>query len=373
MTSNVSVHLTGRIAAAFTALALLGVPMIAAASPASEITAAREQAQEARRKLDDLAADLEERSEEYLVIEAEVEKTRGQIRVAEDELAIAIAEVEASEARLNMRATAIYRTGGVNLVSVMLGVTDFRDFVNRLELMRRVGMSDASIVAAVKQARNTAEKTEAELESRKSEQMSLLKVASRKKTEVDRALAAQEKYLAGIDSKLNRLIAEERERQARIARERARQAAAATAASRHPSSRAFDEASLPSPRPQALAVARRYVGVTPYVWGGTTPAGFDCSGLVLYSYREIGVNLPRTSRMQFTVGAYIPPERLDLLAPGDLVFFGRDGDPGRVHHVAIYSGNGNMVHAPQTGMLVSESSLLARIATRGDYVGATRP
>jgi cell wall-associated NlpC family hydrolase len=189
-----------------------------------------------------------------------------------------------------------------------------------------------------------------------------------------RAVTQQQSYLSRLDSRVKKLVAEERARQERLARERA--AAAARLAAQSGGGRAgreFDPAALGAPRPEAVAVARRFVGKVWYQWGGTTPAGFDCSGLVLYCYREVGVSLPRTSRQQYRVGAYIPPDRLDLLEPGDLVFFGRDGDPNRVHHVGMYIGGGSMIHAPQTGEMVGVGSLIGRIASRGDYVGAVRP
>jgi len=77
--------------------------------------------------------------------------------------------------------------------------------------------------------------------------------------------------------------------------------------------------------------------------------------------------------MQYRIGAYIPPNRLDLLQPGDLVFFGYEGSASRIHHVGMYVGGGSFIHAPQTGDVVRIASLTGRIASRGDYVGATRP
>jgi cell wall-associated NlpC family hydrolase len=172
-----------------------------------------------------------------------------------------------------------------------------------------------------------------------------------------------------LNSEVKQLIAQEEERQRRLAEERARAAAAAAAARRGRSATPVGD--LPAGHPEVVDIALKYLGV-PYVWGGASPAGFDCSGLCVYVYAQIGISLPRTSAAQFQAGAHIPPDRLDLLRPGDLVFFGTDGDPSRVHHVGIYAGDGNYIHAPQMGDVVKVSSLTERIASRKDYVGASR-
>ena len=121
-------------------------------------------------------------------------------------------------------------------------------------------------------------------------------------------------------------------------------------------------------RPGVVQVARRFVGVTPYLWGGTTPAGFDCSGLVMFAYREAyGINLPRTSRQQFHAGTFIPANRSNQMRPGDLVFFSRTGRPENIHHVGIYVGNNRMIHAPSSGRTVSE-----QVIWRSDFIGGVR-
>ena len=90
---------------------------------------------------------------------------------------------------------------------------------------------------------------------------------------------------------------------------------------------------------------------TPYVWGGTTPQGFDCSGFTKYVYAQLGISLPRTSEQQAAVGT--PVQNLAEAQPGDLVLFaGSDGTPSSPGHVGIYLGQGEMIDAPYSGASV---------------------
>jgi len=115
----------------------------------------------------------------------------------------------------------------------------------------------------------------------------------------------------------------------------------------------------------ALRAAMRQLGV-PYRWGGETPAGFDCSGLVQWSYAHAGVVLPRVAQDQYDAGP--PVTSGAALRPGDLVFFGPG--PVDVTHVGIYLGDGRFVDAPHTGAVV-RVDLLAGFTP--SFVGATRP
>jgi cell wall-associated NlpC family hydrolase len=128
----------------------------------------------------------------------------------------------------------------------------------------------------------------------------------------------------------------------------------------------------------AASAALKWIG-TPYSWGGGNESGptrgiaqgagtvgFDCSGLVTYAWARAGVRLIHYATSQYNAGPH--PSRSEL-RPGDLVFFAHDpADPGTIHHVGIYIGNGQMVEAPFTGARVRISP-----AFRPDYAGATRP
>ena len=110
-----------------------------------------------------------------------------------------------------------------------------------------------------------------------------------------------------------------------------------------------------------VGIAMQYLGV-PYVYGGASPSGFDCSGLVMYAYAQMGVSLPHSSYAQYSMGVAVSR---DQLQPGDLVFFNGLG------HVGIYVGGGQFIHAPHTGDVVKISSL-SDSWYAAEYQGAVR-
>ena len=124
-----------------------------------------------------------------------------------------------------------------------------------------------------------------------------------------------------------------------------------------------EDPTVPGTAVAAIAFAAQQLG-TPYLWGGTGPGGFDCSGLVQAAYRSAGIALPRVAQAQFDAGPPVPADSTVL--PGDLLFYG--SGPSGVDHVGLYVGDGEMIDAPHTGALVRFED-----AHWTDLVGATRP
>lgn len=109
--------------------------------------------------------------------------------------------------------------------------------------------------------------------------------------------------------------------------------------------------------------AKQFIG-TPYVYGGSSPSGFDCSGYTSYVYKQFGITLPRTSSSQYN---YVAKVSRNELKPGDLVFFGS----GSVSHVGMYIGNNQFIHSPSSGKTVCIESMGSSYYTR-NYIGAGR-
>lgn len=131
-------------------------------------------------------------------------------------------------------------------------------------------------------------------------------------------------------------------------------------------------AAASGPAATAIAYARAQLG-KPYLWGGTGPAAFDCSGLVMQAYAAAGIAIPRTSQAQWAWG---PQVAASQVRPGDLVFFaGSDGTAAAPGHVGLVIGGGQMIEAYATGFPIRISGYGTASSAAGDQdpVGFTDP
>lgn len=118
----------------------------------------------------------------------------------------------------------------------------------------------------------------------------------------------------------------------------------------------------------AVNTAAQFLGV-PYVWGGTSPSGFDCSGLMQYVYRQLGYNINRVAADQMKNGVAVSRENL---APGDLVGFYSSPGGGYISHIGMYVGGDMMIHAPHTGDVVRYASIADGTYYASRFAGGRR-
>ena len=295
-------------------------------------------------------------------IKHDLEVNRSRLETAKKNLASA-------RARVSERLVALYTTNSPDALSILLGASSLGDLIDRLDSANRIAEEDARIAAEVTRYRKEVQSRQQALVKAESDQEKVVAERASQRASIQSQLAERQVLYSSIKDQITQLEAAERERQARLA------AQAKAAARNHqpapepaPSSGSTGGSptpSAPAPAPSShssvVSVALQYLGV-PYVWGGASPSGFDCSGLTMYAYAKVGVYLPHNAAMQYGMGT---PVSRSQLAPGDLVFF------NGLSHVGMYIGGGRFVHAPHTGDVVKISSL-SEYWYSATYVGARR-
>ena len=338
------------------ALALLVTP--AHADP-NNLVAAKARAKHLAATVAELQTKAEIAGERFAGAQDELGRVVQEEVSANQRLAALSTAAQDSRAATNERVRALYMAGGqAGLYASVLDGGSLSDVLARVDAVGRVLVRDRSATTADDQAVSDAAALQAHLTSLSARQTALEATARAAQSEVRSLLATQQAALERAGSQVRQLTAEWQ----------AAQAAEAAA-------RAALTLGVSGPRPTVLPAEGTAVGVAlraadsvrgvPYVYAGNGPDSFDCSGLTRWAYARAGVLLPRTSREQWLVG---PHPALADLQPGDLLFWADDvNNPATIHHVAIYVGNGWMIHAPHTGDVVR----YARVYLDG-YIGATR-
>jgi cell wall-associated NlpC family hydrolase len=247
---------------------------------------------------------------------------RREVGEAQDALARQQQRVNAMRDSLGSLAGAQYRTGGIDPTVALLFSDDPADYLDKAATLDRITTRQADQLRKLQSALRDLAQERAEAAGKLAElQRSRTAVATHKKT-VERKLAQAQRLL-------NSLSSAER--------------SAYDRASRSGGDDIPDLSGVVPPDARAaaaIAAARSALG-KPYVWGATGPSGFDCSGLMQWSYAHAGVHLPRTSQEQRYAGRQVP---LSQAQPGDLVVYRSDAG-----HVAMYVGHGQVIHAPYPG------------------------
>jgi len=310
---------------------------------------AKEEAQRIKEQLDLLDADLGRAVEDYNLARIKLGEAEGRVKKATRELKVARLELAQARAVLQERVIGLYKQRPVDIVDVFFQSSDFDELATQLKVVREIGEQDSDIVDEVERTESRViEKRKRLVKDRKEAKRLVADVESRRQ-DIETRIADREGLLRGVEKEIKRIEREQREE----AERRARAAAAAAAAAAAQSGIQNPRAPVANPgagHPEVIEIAKRYLGV-PYVYGAANPnVGFDCSGLVMYCYAQIGISLPHYSGYQQNMGK---PVAMTALVPGDLVFRGYPVS----YHVGMYAGGGQVIHAPYTGAVVSYQSV----------------
>ena len=349
-----------RVPRRFAALTALLIGLLAAglvgasAQPAhaGRISAKRAQARSVLVRLQQLDAAAQRANSAYQAANEKLRLLKHELRVNHQALGVARGNLGRAQRTLEKRLVAIYTSGEEqSSLAVVLGARSLNDLISRIETVDSVSKQDSTLIHQVTSYQQQIVHRRTLLREERARQHGLVVRRAAERSSIETRRASESRLYNSVKSQLQSMIAQQQAQQAAAARA-ARAAAAAQAAAPQGSFGvgAPVSGSIPGDRfSSVVGIAERYLGV-PYVWGGASPSGFDCSGLVMYVYAQVGISLPH-----YTVAQWNYPDSVSVprneLEPGDLVFFAGLG------HVGIYVGGGSFIHAPHTGDVVRIDSL----------------
>ncbi|MGG3562786.1 NlpC/P60 family protein [Neobacillus rhizosphaerae] len=353
------------ITAAILATTIQATPTFA--SPDTSVT--QGQIDNTQEQIDTFETRVQQLDDRISVAMEKSEKLNDQIKTQQGKIVETEADIEEAKKSLDAhkevyseRLKSIQAEGKQSIVTyaeLLLSSNNLSEFFTRFTAISNIMESDTALLnglnekeQALKDAEEKLRTEYNQLKKSQNELASEQKNIQANKVEIEKELAVAKTTLQNQQNQLAQQKAqEEARRQAQLAQQRLAQQAQRQSVVKKSTktTKSFDlsNESTSATASSVIAIAERYLGV-PYVWGGTTPSGFDCSGLTSYVFRQVGINLPRVSRDQQNFGKRISPSDVQ---PGDLVF---RGSPA--YHVGIYIGGGQYIHAPQTGDVVKIST-----------------
>jgi cell wall-associated NlpC family hydrolase len=316
------------------------------------------------------AARVAEKGRELEIVSERVNEARERLKqqqaaadAAATEVAEAVAALDAAREQVRTVARSAWTGSRLTTLEVMLGAESPEDLLDRVGTLNSIATYNGGVLDDATDAGEQARRARAAADEAATEAAALVRRVTSQQARLDEQVTA---YKADY----RRLLREERaareaaEREAREARESAERASRATrtapvATAPAPAAPRVSTGSGGSGAAQtAVSTALAQVG-DPYAWGAAGPGSFDCSGLTQYAYAAAGISLPHSSSMQSGMGTSVPSS---AMAPGDLLFY-----YSPVSHVAMYIGNGQMVHASTYGQpvrVVSVSSMPGLVSVR---------
>jgi peptidoglycan DL-endopeptidase CwlO len=331
------------VLAALLAVTLSSVPAVAqpAQPPPDNAEDAQTQLEQVQHEAEALTEEWHNAKDEYEARRVEADTLRAAVEPARIAADTARADEEAFRREVDQLAVSTVESGTLDQFNALLASGSPQEFLDQMSALEVLSSDYRSALAGLTAAVDRAALAQTDADAAATRAQTAADEAGRAEQEIATRKEAAEKKIDEAYKALQRLTPQER-----------REANGPEVA--------------PPPGPitgsgagvRALQFAQTKIG-QPYQYGGNGPERFDCSGLVAWSFKQIGVSLPRASRQQATVGT---PVSRDQLRPGDLVYFNNP-----VSHIGIYVGDGKMINAPQTGDVVKYANV-----DRGGYAGARR-
>ncbi|MEU1197077.1 NlpC/P60 family protein [Streptomyces sp. NPDC005813] len=289
---------------------------------------------EVKSKVDKLYEEAEKATEKLNGAKEKQEKLQKQISSLQDNVARGQEELNELRDGLGSMASAQYRTGGIDPSVALFLSSDPDDYLDKASAMDQLSAQQVEALKKVQEKQRS-------LAQQRSEASEKLKDLADTRTELAKKKKEVQGKLGEAQKLLNTLTAKEK---AALDAEQAR-------ASRASERNALGGSSTPASgrAGAAFSAAQSKIG-SPYVYGASGPSSFDCSGLTSWAYAQADVAIPRTSQAQANAGTRIYSQ--SDLQVGDLVIF-----YGDMHHVGLYAGNGQVLHAPRTGTVVRYESI----------------
>jgi peptidoglycan DL-endopeptidase CwlO len=329
--------------------------------------------EDAKAQISTLETEAEALDQQYVGVKEQLDRGRLKLKLKKADVAAQEAKVSRMRLHVGQVALAQFQNRDLDTAAQLFFSSDTERFLSQISTVEKVNENQNSVLqdylqqqADLDELEQSAEADLAALQSQEKE-LAKLRTASEQKIRESKAV------LARLTSEERRRIAEERRKAAAEAREEAEKATSSSSRSRERSSSSQEQS---SPRDssqesttatvsgssrgiRALNFAKAQLG-DPYQYASDGPDSYDCSGLTSASWKAAGVTLPRTSSAQYGVGRSVSRSELAL---GDLVFFYNP-----ISHVALYAGNGMIIHSPKPGGVVEYMKM-----SYMPYVGARRP